>query len=165
MHTRRGNWSRGGLVERVRIRRHCGPLCSKLIATVSGSNLHRCRKCQRRRHHYQWANGHMHIHEFFLHTFSDIHVFTNISISCPHQSQAVRIPVALRGRTRRFMWIHNIYIYKIGLGLGLTGFNPNKVYMLYNYPSIYLQHPHQSQSVHALAVPRSRTRRFRRTHN
>jgi len=57
MHTRRGNWSRGGLVERVRIRRHCGPLCSKLVAAVSGSNLHRCRKCQRRRHHSQWANG------------------------------------------------------------------------------------------------------------
>jgi len=50
MHTRRGNRSRGGLVERVRIRRHCGPLCSKLVAAVSGSNLHRCRKCQRRRH-------------------------------------------------------------------------------------------------------------------
>ena len=57
MHTRRGNWSRGGLVERVRIRRHCGPLCSKLVAAVSGSNLHRCRKCQRRCHHSQWANG------------------------------------------------------------------------------------------------------------
>jgi len=36
-HTRRGNWSRGGLVERARIRRHCGPLCSKLAAAVSGS--------------------------------------------------------------------------------------------------------------------------------
>jgi len=36
-HTRRGNGSRGGLVERARIRRHCGPLCSKLIAAVSGS--------------------------------------------------------------------------------------------------------------------------------
>jgi len=37
MHTRRGNWSRGGPVERVRIRRHCGPLCSKLVAAISGS--------------------------------------------------------------------------------------------------------------------------------
>jgi len=36
-HTRRGNWSRGGLVERVRIRRHCGPLCSEPVAAVSGS--------------------------------------------------------------------------------------------------------------------------------
>ena len=27
----------GGLVERIRARRHCGPLCSKLVAAVSGS--------------------------------------------------------------------------------------------------------------------------------
>jgi len=33
-YTRTGNWSRGrgGLVERVRVRRYCGPLCSKLVA-------------------------------------------------------------------------------------------------------------------------------------
>jgi len=36
-HTRTGNWSRGGLVERVRVKRHCGPLCAKLVAAVSGS--------------------------------------------------------------------------------------------------------------------------------
>jgi len=27
----------GGLVERVRVRRHCGPLCSKLVAAISSS--------------------------------------------------------------------------------------------------------------------------------
>jgi len=27
----------GSLVERVRVRRHCAPLCSKLVAAVSGS--------------------------------------------------------------------------------------------------------------------------------
>jgi len=27
----------GGLVERVNVRRHCAPLCSKLVAAVSGS--------------------------------------------------------------------------------------------------------------------------------
>jgi len=27
----------GGLVERLRVRRHCGPLCSKLVAAVSSS--------------------------------------------------------------------------------------------------------------------------------
>jgi len=36
-HTRTWNWSRGGLVERVRVGRHCGPLCSKLVAAVGGS--------------------------------------------------------------------------------------------------------------------------------
>jgi len=36
-HTRTGNWSRGGLVERPRVRRHCGSLCSKLVAAISGS--------------------------------------------------------------------------------------------------------------------------------
>ena len=36
-HTRTGNRSRGGLVERPRVRRHGGPLCSKLVAAISGS--------------------------------------------------------------------------------------------------------------------------------
>jgi len=33
-HTRRGNRSRGGLVERVRISRHRGPLCSKHMVVI-----------------------------------------------------------------------------------------------------------------------------------
>jgi len=36
-HTHRELIYRGGLVEQPRVRRHCGPLCSKLVAAISGS--------------------------------------------------------------------------------------------------------------------------------
>jgi len=40
-----GGGGGGGLVEQVRIRRQCGPLCSKLVAAVSGVNPSPLYKC------------------------------------------------------------------------------------------------------------------------
>ena len=35
-HTCRKNYPRGGLSERMRVRRHYGPLCSTLVAATKG---------------------------------------------------------------------------------------------------------------------------------